>query len=175
MNNSRKRTKQIARAAVIAALYVALGYTIQFMGFGPVQFRLPEALTLLPILMPEAIIGVTLGAFIFNFLSPFWWIDIWLGTLATLFAAIATYLLRKKHIAIAAVPPILFNAFLIPIMFLMVDLIEIAYWPGVGFVALGQLAMVAVIGIPLTLALKKYPHLYMEPNLPNGKDFEESV
>jgi hypothetical protein len=39
----------LARAAVIAALYAALTLLLAAISFGPVQFRVSEALTLLPI------------------------------------------------------------------------------------------------------------------------------
>ena len=49
--------QRLARAALIAAMYVVLVYLFQFASFGPYQFRVAEALTLLPILYPEAIGG----------------------------------------------------------------------------------------------------------------------
>ena len=51
----------IVRAAVIAALYAALTLALYPISFGAVQFRVSEALTLLPVLMPEAIPGLFVG------------------------------------------------------------------------------------------------------------------
>ena len=157
----------IARASVIAALYVALGFTVQFMAYGPVQFRLPEALTLLPILFPEAILGVVVGTLIFNLFSPYW-LDAVFGTSVTLIAAILTRLLRKRP-PLAAAPPIVLNAFLIPVMFILLEL-PYAYWYAVGFVALGQAVIILGIGLPLIYALKRYPQIYGQPL---RKRFEE--
>ena len=57
----------ITRSALIAAIYFALATVLQPVSFGPVQFRLSEALVLLPLFMPESIIGVTVGCFLSNF------------------------------------------------------------------------------------------------------------
>ena len=57
----------ITRSALVAAIYFALATALQPVSFGPVQFRLSEALVLLPVFMPESVIGVTLGCFLSNF------------------------------------------------------------------------------------------------------------
>ena len=61
--------QRIARAALIAALYVVLVYVFQFMSFGPIQFRIAEALTLLPMIYPEAVGGVYVGVLLSNLLG----------------------------------------------------------------------------------------------------------
>ena len=72
-NEDRKEypnVQRLARAALIAAMYVVLVYVFQFASFGPLQFRVAEALTLLPILYPEAIGGVFVGVLVANLLGP---------------------------------------------------------------------------------------------------------
>ena len=61
--------------------------------YGAVQVRVAEALTLLPVFTPDAVVGVTLGCLLTNLLgsSP---IDAVFGTLATLSAAFLTYWMR---------------------------------------------------------------------------------
>ena len=68
MKNS---TLRLTRGAVIAALYFALSAAVPVITYGPVQFRVAEALTLLPFFMPEAIWGVTLGCLLTNAFSSF--------------------------------------------------------------------------------------------------------
>ena len=82
-------TKKLARSGLITALYVALCLVLAPFSFGAVQVRVSEALTLLPLLMPDAVFGVTLGCFLSNALasSP---IDMVLGTAATFVAALLT-------------------------------------------------------------------------------------
>ena len=52
MNRS---TRALARAGVLAALYVVLTLAVFPIASGAIQFRLSEALTLLPLLFPEAV------------------------------------------------------------------------------------------------------------------------
>ena len=64
------RTTRIVRAALIAGIYVVLCLVLQPFSYGPVQVRISEALTLLPVFTPDAIWAVTLGCFLSNlFLS----------------------------------------------------------------------------------------------------------
>ena len=62
-------TRRTVRGAVIAALYAALTILLAPISYGAVQIRLSEAMTLLPILMPEAVTGVTLGCLLANLLG----------------------------------------------------------------------------------------------------------
>lgn len=106
----------MVRAAVIAAVYVALCLVLAPISFGPVQVRFAEALTLLPVLFPEAVLGVALGCFISNMLAsaP---VDMVVGTAATLCAALLTRKLRHYTIkglpVWASLPPVLINAVVI--------------------------------------------------------------
>ena len=63
-----KRTLYITQAAVIAAIYVVLVFVFQYFSFGPIQFRIAEALTVLPYFTPAAIPGVTIGCLLSNLL-----------------------------------------------------------------------------------------------------------
>ena len=74
-------------SALIAALYTGLTFVLAPISFGPVQFRVSEALTLLPFCLPEAVPGLFIGCLISNMLGGFGIIDIVLGSAATLAAA----------------------------------------------------------------------------------------
>ena len=68
MKKSGNRIRFITEAAVIAAIYTALTYLASAMNlaYGAVQFRFSEALTVLPVLTPAAIPGLTLGCILSN-------------------------------------------------------------------------------------------------------------
>ena len=107
-----KSTLYLTRGALIAALYVALTYASFMFGLssGVIQFRLSEMLCVLPIFMPEAVIGLTLGCFIANLVTDAVIWDIIFGTLATFIGAVGARLLRKlpqKFIWVATIPTIL--------------------------------------------------------------------
>lgn len=144
----------ITRAAIIGALYFALTIAIPALSFGPIQFRLSEVLVLTAVIFPEAIPGLTIGCVLSNFFfSPYGIYDMVFGGIATLLGAIGTYLLRKK-IPLAAIPPIIFNAFLVPIIW-VIDGSDTVYIISVLEVMAGEVLTVGAVGIPLTYALKK--------------------
>jgi len=106
----RYTLSQLTRGGLIAALYTLLALALPQFSYGPLQFRLSEALTLLPRLLPEAVPGLTLGCFLANLGSPFGLIDIVCGTLCTALAAMITRRFRHNTI-IAVAAPILINGF----------------------------------------------------------------
>ncbi|HPR77140.1 MAG TPA: QueT transporter family protein, partial [Candidatus Limiplasma sp.] len=72
--------KYITLSAIIAALYAAITLLFAPISYGPVQFRISEALTLLPVLFPQAIPGLTLGCLIANLLGSATPWDVIFGT-----------------------------------------------------------------------------------------------
>lgn len=150
-------TRLITRSALIAAIYFILTIVLQPLSFGPIQFRISEIMTLLPVLMPESIIGLTVGCLISNIIfSPFGIFDIVFGTLATLVAAILTYFLRRK-IILAGLPPVLLNAFIVPLIFLLSgsDAATAGYMFNVMTILIAEAVIVYILGIPVIYALKK--------------------
>lgn len=113
--------RSLVICGVIAAIYAALSLVLAPFSFGPVQMRLSEALTLLPVLSPLGIYGVTVGCFLTNLIgaamsltNP---LDILFGTFATALAAVFSFLCRKVRICklplVSAVFPVVFNAVVI--------------------------------------------------------------
>ncbi|EDM99660.1 hypothetical protein BACCAP_02396 [Pseudoflavonifractor capillosus ATCC 29799] len=114
-SSKRKFTvRELTLAAVVAAVYFVLCYfgNIFQLTFGPVQVRLGEALTVLPFLFPATAPGVALGCLLTNVLSPYGPIDMIVGTLATALAAWMTAKMPRWYLA--ALPPIVMNALLLP-------------------------------------------------------------
>ena len=95
--------RSLCLSAVIGALYAALTLLLAPISYGPIQLRLSEALTLLPMLLPQAVPGLFVGCLIANLYTGML-TDIIFGSLATLLAAVGTYLLRKKPLLAAACP-----------------------------------------------------------------------
>ena len=106
---SKMKTQQLTTAAVVAALYTVMSLFAGTFGlaFGPVQIRFSEALCVLPFLFPETIWGLFVGCLITNLLSPYGVLDIVVGSLATLLAAVVTS--RCKNRFLATLPPVIFN------------------------------------------------------------------
>lgn len=155
-----KSSLYVTRGALIAALYVALTYASAIFGLssGVVQFRLSEMLCILPIFMPEAIVGLTVGCFIANLITDAVIWDLIFGTLATLIGAIGARLLRnlpQKLIWIATIPTVISNAIIVP--FVLIYAYEV---PGIYpyfalTVAIGEVVCALILGTLLYYSLKK--------------------
>ena len=108
--------RDLTLAAMVAALYAVLGYFGDIFGltYGPIQCRFAEALTVLPFVFPAAAPGLVVGCFLTNLLSLYGPLDIIFGTLAT---AIAAWLsIKVPRWYLAALPPIIVNAIILPPM-----------------------------------------------------------
>ena len=163
----RDPLRALTRAGMIAALYIVLTMIFQPISFGPVQFRISEALTILPALTVDAIPGLFIGCLLANLLGHGLWFDVLFGSLATLIAAVFAYKWRKLP-PLAAFSAVLFNTVIVgPVVYFV-----FVHAPGdpvswaallstAGSVALGELAVCYILGLPLYYALRKLPdHLF---------------
>jgi uncharacterized membrane protein len=141
----------IARAGIIAALYIAITLILLPMSFGPLQLRVSEALTVLPILFPEAIAGLFIGVLFANVFGGLGLVDILGGSFITLIAAAVTY--RFRHNLVAYLSPVLFNAIFVS-LYLHV-LFEWPYWLTVISIGISQAIVVFGLGYPLVRLLRK--------------------
>lgn len=142
----------IARAAVIAAVYFTMCAALSAISFGPIQFRLSESIVLLAAIMPEAIPGLTIGCILSNLAFSTMY-DVIFGSLATFLGACGTYLLRK-NIPLSALPPIIFNALLVPLIW-TIDGGGGIYLISVLEIFISEAVAVGIIGIPLTYVLRR--------------------
>ncbi len=160
--NKKFSTVYLVQAAFIAAVYVALTYFLKPISFSGAQLRVAEALTILPVLTPAAIPGLTIGCIISNLSSPYGMADIICGSVATLLAAICTRITRnitfKNVPVLSAAFPVIFNMVIIgaEISALSTDGFT---WPvfaaTAASVGLGQSIACFALGLPLCAALKK--------------------
>ena len=115
----------LCRAGVIAALYTVITWALGSFSYGPFQIRPAEAFTILPLFFPETIPALYVGCILANLISLYGMYDVFLGSLATLFAAIFTYLtgkLIKNHIlrvAIGGSFPVILNAYIVPAVWIL--------------------------------------------------------
>ncbi len=148
--------KNLCLSGIIAALYAGLTILFQAISFGAVQVRVSEAMTLLPILMPAAVPGLTIGCLIANLICSTWqdWV---FGTLATLIAAVLSRRLRH-NLYLAALMPVVSNALIVGIMLYL--MFGGSWWLNILTVGAGEALACFVLGIPLVKALEKVPKLY---------------
>ena len=157
-------TRTIVRAGLIAALYAALTLALRPISYGPVQLRVSEALTILPVFMPEAVPGLALGCAVANSQGPIGMLDVVFGTLATVLGALGTYALRKKPFYAMACT-VVANALIVPAYLPIVfgpSVFPGWFGPGIGLyfagvvtVGLGEAVAVYVFGGVLWAALRR--------------------
>ena len=160
-----KKSKNIAaitKAALVGALYVILALVppLNLLSYGPVQFRVSEVFMLLCLLSGKCVPGVVIGCFLANVFSPYGAnvFDLTLGTFATLLAACITFGLRrfftknKFTLFLSPLPTVLSNAIIVGsyLPYLTggtLNFISVVYC--MSTVALGEIAVLYILGIPL--------------------------
>ena len=166
-----QRLVRLTQGAVIAALYAVLtvGQNLLFPGTASmaVQFRVAEALTMLALYTPAAIPGLTVGCVIANISSVtagLGFYDMIFGSIASLLAAVTMYLLRDARFKglpiLAALMPAIFNGIIVGFEIAFFFIGNMSLELGVfltqgGFVALGELAVLFILGLPLSALLDK--------------------
>ena len=155
MENQNRHVYLMVYGAAIAAIYVALTMSFSAISFGPVQFRISEALCILPFFTPAAIPGLFIGCFLSNLLCGAAVMDVVFGSIATLIGAVGSYCLRHNK-WLVCVPPILANAIIVPWVlryaYGSTDLIPVA----MVTVGIGEILAIGVLGNLLLVTLDRY-------------------
>ncbi|MBS6940090.1 MAG: QueT transporter family protein [Slackia piriformis] len=179
---SSARTSYIAQAGMIAAVYAACTLValvlLQGLAWGPVQFRISEALVALAVLTPAAVPGLTIGCIVANLANmvisgtgALGLLDVVFGSLATLVGALWCRKFADRP-AVALLGPVAANALIVPaylpillqglgfytIPFTTISL-DGAYLPmylfGLAATGIGEAVVVYALGLPLVSALRK--------------------
>ena len=156
-----KQTRFLAQAAIIAALYAVLTHLQNLLLPGSatwmIQMRMSEALCVLAFFTPAAIPGLSLGCLLFNLTFaatlPLDWI---VGTLATYLAAQIMWLTRSWLVKglplFGLLMPALTNAILVG--WELSIYIGGGFWINALYVALGEAAVLLVLGSLLYVAIR---------------------
>lgn len=176
------RSRYVAQAGMIAATYAAATLVtimlLQGLAWGPVQFRISEALCVMAAFTPAAVPGLTAGCVIANLIAlaingtgALGMFDVVFGSLATFLGALWCWKFRDRP-ALALLGPVLANALVVPaylpllltglgfytIPFTAVS-IEGAYLAmyvfGLIATGVGEALVVYVLGMPLLGVLKR--------------------
>ena len=147
----KEKTTYLIRAGIIAAIYFVLTVLFEPISFGAVQFRISEAMAILPLYMPEAVPGLFIGCFIANIFGGLGLVDIFFGSLVTLIAAYITSKAPNKYIAI--LPPILLNAFIVSIW--VSKFSKLPYIVTAGTIGFGEFISAGILGIILAAVFER--------------------
>lgn len=169
--------RKIVIPALVGAAYAALTMLLAPISYGPVQFRLSEALCILPFFLPHTALGLFLGCALANTLSTAGPLDIICGSAATLAAGLSTAgigrtwrmwveergpdreAVREKHgfpslwtRVWACLMPVFWNGTVVGAVLAYTSAPD-SFWAGfllIGAqVALGEAAVMLVLGLPL--------------------------
>ena len=157
-----KRTRYLVQAAIIAALYAVLTHLQNILLPGSatwaIQMRMSEALCVLAFFTPAAVPGLTVGCLVFNITyAAALPLDFLVGSLATYLAAQAMWLTRKMTVKgyplLGMLMPAVTNAVLVG--WELTVYIGGGFWINAVYVALGEAAVLLVLGSVVYYAIKK--------------------
>lgn len=150
-------TKMLAQAAIIAAIYCVLTVSLPMLSYGLVQIRFSEMLTVLPCYTVAAIPGLFVGCALANLIGlamgATGLIDVFVGSAATLIAAILTYKLRKRR-WLALIPPVVVNALFVGVE--LTYIIDSPFYINALCVAAGEFVACYLLGYTISLVFDKY-------------------
>ena len=161
------KVKRLVTAALVGALYAALTMALAPISYGPLQFRVSEVLCILPFFLPYTAWGLFFGCMIANLASAAGMLDIVFGSLATLIscACVALCGMRLgsglKSRIIACLMPVVWNGIIVgaTLTIALAGLNPLkefgAFALFAGEVALGELGVMFVMGLPLMTYLPK--------------------
>ena len=157
--------------AVYVMLYWGLTLLSGMVGLasGAVQFRLSEALSAFAglALTLAAIVGLTLGTAVGNATtSSMGLVDVVVGSVLTLIAAIAMHSIGPRVVALAA--PVAANAVGVGLM--LCSVLDVPLWLGVGGVALGEAVVMFTAGFGSPTWLRRHGDLVGIPHRAARRD-----
>lgn len=145
----------LAYGAAIAAVYTVLTFVFAPISFGPIQFRISEALCVLPYFTPSAVPGLFVGCLLSNLLYAAAPLDVVFGSLATLLGAAGSYALRGRR-GLVCLPPIIANTVIIPWVLRFAYGSEALIPFAMITVGIGEILAIGVLGNGLLLVLERY-------------------
>ena len=155
-------TKKIARAGIVGGLYVVLSLIAFPVASGAIQFRISEALTILPLIFPEVSIGLFVGCALTGVITCVALYDIIFGSLITLVAGVLTALIGKVikrdilRFFVGGLFPVFLNAFFLPVIwYFCYGQLEYLYILQVAFLIVGQGVSVYALGYVFYIGAKR--------------------
>lgn len=165
MNSNDLREKLII-PAVVGALYAALTMLLAPISYGNLQFRISEALCVLPVFFPYTSVGLFLGCALANMISAAGILDVVFGSLATLCAGLCAAACGRVPSAamrvLACLSPVVWNGVVIGAV-LAWSFARDAFWQSFllfgAEVALGEAGVLFLLGMPLISLIPRIFHL----------------
>ena len=159
-------TRNLITAAVVGALYAVLTMVLAPISYGALQFRVSEVLCILPFFMPSTAWGLFVGCIVANLMSTAGVLDVVFGSLATLITCLCIARCGKmgnklKARLLACFMPVIWNGLIVgaTLTIALAGLNPLTHFGAflvfTGEVALGELGVMYIIGLPLMTYLPK--------------------
>lgn len=158
-------TRRVAWAAVAGAAYAALTMLLYPISYGMLQFRISEALCVLPFFDPVFVPGLFVGCLIANLISASGPLDVVFGSLATLLAALGMAACGRRSrslgsCALGCAFPVVVNGIVVGAVLAATVAAEqesfVAAWLLCGGeVALGEAVVMYAVGLPLARLMQR--------------------
>ena len=159
-------TRNLITAAVVGALYAVLTMVLAPISYGALQFRVSEVLCILPFFMPFTAWGLFVGCIVANLMSTAGVLDVVFGSLATLITCLCIARCGKmcntlKARLFACFMPVIWNGLIVgaTLTIALAGLNPLTHFGAflvfAGEVALGELGVMYLIGLPLMTYLPK--------------------
>lgn len=159
-------TRNLITAAVVGALYAVLTMVLAPISYGALQFRVSEVLCILPFFMPSTAWGLFVGCIVANLMSTAGVLDVVFGSLATLITCLCIARCGKmgntlKARLLACLMPVVWNGLIVgaTLTIALAGLNPLTHFGAflvfAGEVALGELGVMYLIGLPLMTYLPK--------------------
>lgn len=159
-------TRNLITAAVVGALYAVLTMVLAPISYGALQFRVSEVLCILPFFMPFTAWGLFVGCIVANLMSTAGVLDVVFGSLATLITCLCIAWCGKmgntlKARLLACFMPVIWNGLIVgaTLTIALAGLNPLTHFGAflvfTGEVALGELGVMYLLGLPLMTYLPK--------------------
>lgn len=159
-------TRNLITAAVVGALYAVLTMVLAPISYGALQFRVSEVLCILLFFMPFTAWGLFAGCIVANLMSTAGVLDVVFGSLATLITCLCIAWCGKKGNTLkarllACLMPVVWNGLIVgaTLTIALAGLNPLTHFGAflvfAGEVALGELGVMYLIGLPLMTYLPK--------------------
>lgn len=154
----RTAVSELAKTALIAALYVVVTVMLSVISFGAIQLRLSEMFNYLALYHKRYVVAVTAGVVLANFMSPTWILDVPVGGIATLLVLLlcrrVTRNIKNDYLKMG-VTAIIFALSMFTVAGQLTILYGLPFWLTYFTVGVGELLSMTVGGIIMHSLHKK--------------------
>ena len=154
----RTAVSELAKTALIAALYVVVTVMLSVISFGAIQLRLSEMFNYLALYHKRYVVAVTAGVVLANFMSPTWILDVPVGGIATLLVLLLCRRVTrniKNDVLKMGVTTIIFALSMFTVAGQLTILYGLPFWFTYFTVGVGELLSMTVGGIIMHSLHKK--------------------